>query len=313
MNKLTIEYQQKFDDHLIYDLGVFDRVDKRVKMHEETRTHPLSSSAACVNVLGAMSLDPHALQSYLNSFQLGIDEVLRFPSPVDCGGQKYEDEGYVVFEWIGPKRSPINEVGGGRGHNRTSVDAFVIARIQGRLTQILIEWKFTEGMSRKLALGRFCGGKGVERLRRYSSVLAKLRGRDTFPFKFSEEYDDKDRDSHLSLYDLSPDHFYQLLRMTILARVTTPVDLADYHIEDYRILHLSHSQNDKLNIIQPEYVKLSPGLQHYAGQSFHSAWRSILSDQERLRFFSGHWDQAIPAIPDHTLRKYLLERYGDRP
>lgn len=311
MNKLTIEYQEKFKDRLIYDPTVFDRIDRHVKIHEETRKHPLSSSAACLNVIGATSLDPNGLRSYLNSFGLEIDEVLKFPSPIDCGGCEYNDEGYAIFEWIGPKKSPINEIGGGRGHNRTSIDAFLIAKIKGKLTQIFIEWKFTEGISRKLVLGRFCGGMGVERFRRYSSVLADFRKKGKFPFKFCEEYDEKNRSSYLGLHDLSPDHFYQLLRMTILAQATTPIDIGNFRIEDYRILHLTHSHNDKINVIQPEHLKLSPGLQQYAEQPFHSVWQTILSDSERKRFFSGHWDQAISAIPNDKLRAYLLERYGN--
>lgn len=139
MNKLSIEYQEKFRDRLIYDPAVFDRIDPHVKLHEETKGHPLSSSAACLNVIGAMSLDPDGLRAYLNSFGLEIDEVLKFPSPVVVGGRAYADEGYAIFEWVGPKLSPINETGGGRGQNRTSIDAFLIAKIKGHLTQIFVE------------------------------------------------------------------------------------------------------------------------------------------------------------------------------
>ena len=306
-----IEYQKKYESRLIFDPTVFNRVDPQVKLHEETKKHPQSSSAACFNVIGAMSLDPRGLCSYLNSFGLEIEEILEFPSQVDCGGLIYNDVGYVVFEWVGPQKSPINESGGGRGFNRTSVDAFLIVKIRGKLTQLLIEWKFTEGFSRELALGLFCGGQGVERLYRYSSILANFRKKKILPFKFFEEYEAKNIDSHLGLYDMSPDHFYQLLRITLLAETTTPVDIGHFHIEDYRILHLTHSQNDKINIVQPEYLKFSPGLKQYVGQSFHSVWKTILSDSARSRFFSGHWDKALSAVPNVELRSYLTERYGD--
>jgi hypothetical protein len=99
MDKLTLEYQEQFKDHLIYDPAVFERIDKRVKLHEETQRHPLSSSAACLNVLGAMSLDPNGLRAYLNSFDLGIEEVLKFPSPVECGGLVYTDQGYPPCQY----------------------------------------------------------------------------------------------------------------------------------------------------------------------------------------------------------------------
>jgi len=311
MNKLTIEYQSKFKDHLIYDIKVFEGIDSQVKLHEETKKHPLSSAAACLNVIGSMSLlDPDSLRSFLNKFGLEIEEIVEFPGHINVGGREYQDTGYVVFEWVGPKKSPINETGGGRGQNRTSIDAFLIVKIRGRLTQLIVEWKFTEGISREIALGRFCGGEGLERLHRYSAILAGLRRKDKLPFRFIEKYKDKDPNSHLGLYDLSPDHFYQLLRMTLLAEKTTPMDIGPHQIEDYRILHLTHSQNDRINVVHPEYLVFSPGLQQYAGQSFHKVWQNILTNSARERFFGGYWDKALPVISDERLRNYLMERYG---
>ena len=66
----------------------------------------------------------------------------------------------------------------------------------------LIEWKFTEGKSRPIVLNKFGGLRGIERLRRYASVLAEMRG-NGFPFAFSEE-------GGIGLQDFSTDHFYQL-------------------------------------------------------------------------------------------------------
>ena len=63
-----------------------------------------------------------------------IETIIEFPSNSDVGGQIYKDKGCVVFEWIGPKKSPINEKGGGRGQNRTSIDAYVIAKIKGKIS-----------------------------------------------------------------------------------------------------------------------------------------------------------------------------------
>jgi hypothetical protein len=310
MDKLSIEYQERFKENLIFDTTVFDRIDKSVKLHEETKNHPLSSSAACINVLGSMSLDPKGLQCLLNSLNLEVEEVLKFPSPVTYCGRVYNDEGYVVFEWVGPQKSPINERGGSRGQNRTSIDAFLITRIAGRITQVLIEWKFTEGMSRDIALGRFSGQKGVERYRRYSPVLAKLRKNKTCPFRFSEEYDAADEDSSLGLHDFSADHFYQLLRITLLAKTTTPSRIGDLMIEDYRIVHLSHSKNNMINIVHPNHLLLSPGLKRFSGESFHTVWRGILEKEDKMRFVSGYWDTAIHSIPNKELREYLDLRYA---
>jgi hypothetical protein len=310
-SKLAREFQDQFTDRLFYDKTVFNNVGDPDVLHDQTMKNPLSSSAACINVLGSLANDPKGLMVFLNTFDLKIEEILPFPTGVDVGGRIYNDSGYVVFEWVGPKKSPIKEVGGGRGKQRTSIDGFVIGRIGGAICQIFIEWKFTEGKSYPLTLGLFSGCTGVERLRRYSTVLAELRKRKDFPFKFSEEYSKADLASGLGLADLSPDHLYQLLRMTLLAKTTTPIKIGEYDIQDYRLVHLSHSQNDDINIIHNRYLDLCPGLKNFSGQELHAVWREILVEKERSKFASGYWDQSLSSIQNTGLRKYLLERYAE--
>lgn len=302
MDKLSLNYQKRFIDKLIYDQRVFDNIDPQVKLHEETKDNPLSSTASCLNVLGSLMSKPEELKRFLNHFSLNIDSIIEFPSNSDVGGQVYKDRGFVVFEWIGPKKSSINEKGGGRGQNRTSIDAYVIAKIRGTITQLLIEWKFTEGKSHPLVIERFSGNKGLERLKRYSSVLLSLRGKEIFPFNFNEE-------SGIGLYDFSVDHLYQLLRMTLLAKTTTPIRIGTLEIKDYRIVHLTHSMNNDINILHEKYLSASPGLKKYSGQRLHDVWKEILTPFEKSRFASGHWDDAIEDISNESLRKYLMERY----
>jgi hypothetical protein len=302
MTKLSLDFQKKFSDKLIFDRSVLDRIDPTAKLHDEALRHPLSSAGACLNVLGSLGSDKETMTAYLNSFGFGITKVFDFPTGANVGDQVYNDRGCVVFEWIGPTESPINERGGGRGLNKTSIDAYVIAEIDGKVTQLLIEWKLTEGESRPIALNKFSGLRGIERVRRYSSILSEMRGPD-FPFAFSEE-------GGLGIQDFSTDHLYQLLRMTLLARKTTPLVVGPLHIEDYRIAHLSHSANQKINVIQPEYAKNCPGLQATVGKPFHEVWPSLLAPEERGRFIAGYWDQGLSAITDQALREYLQARYA---
>jgi hypothetical protein len=308
-SKLSVEYQQRFLSQLIFDPLVFDYIDPSVKLHEETKQNPLSSAASCLNVIGSLMNSPAELIGFLQIFGLEVEELYKFPSPVSFEKRLYQDRGYAIFEWVGPQISPLNEVGGGRGQNRTSVDIFMLGRVHGKTTQILIEWKFTEGLSRPLALGRFCGQKGTERLRRYSAVLAELRKKKDFPLDFAEEFRASDPKSSFGLYDLSPNHLYQLLRMTLLAKTTYTKMLGKYVLEDYRVLHLSHSRNERLNTLHPEYLIFSPGLQRFSGQLLHDVWREILAVQEREKFISGYWDQAIHTIENVTLKNYLANRY----
>jgi hypothetical protein len=302
VDKLSLDYQKQFSDKLIFDRSVLDCVDPTAKLHDEALRHPLSSAQACLNVLGSLGTDKEAMKAFLNSLGLGITTIFDFPTGANVGDQVYNDRGCVVFEWIGPRESPINERGGGRGLNKTSIDAYVIAEIDGKVTQILIEWKFTEGASRPIALNKFAGLRGIERVRRYSSILAEMRGPD-FPLAFTEE-------GGLSIQDFSTDHLYQLLRMTLLARRTTPLDIGPIDIEDYRIAHLSHSGNQKINIIQPEYAKFCPGLQGMVGKNFHEVWPTLLAPDERHKFIAAYWDYGISAIKTPQLRDYLQSRYA---
>ena len=132
MDKLSMEFQEQFDGNLIFAPSVLDDIDPAARLHEETLRHPLSSSAACLNVLGSLAGDSRALITFLRFFGLEVENLYEFPSPISVGGRTYRDKGYVVFEWVGPRRSPINERAGGRGHNRTSVDAFLLGKVDGK-------------------------------------------------------------------------------------------------------------------------------------------------------------------------------------
>jgi len=138
--KLTRSYQKKWADNQLFSENTRNKIGSNVQLHKEIN-NVLSSAASCLNLFS--NLYETELLNFLNRFDLQIQEIIPFPTDSNVGGEIYDDKGNVIFEWIGPKRSPINEVGGKRGQNRTSIDAFVLAKINGKITQILIEWKFT--------------------------------------------------------------------------------------------------------------------------------------------------------------------------
>ena len=301
---LSEEYQRKWKDKPFYDEAILNTIDEEVNLHTGVR-NLRSSAAACINVIGNIAKNKRDLISFLNEFNLGIEDIVSFPSGASFDDQQYNDSGNVVFEWVGPKRSPLHEVGGSRGQRRTSIDAFVLAKIDGKTTQLLIEWKFTETYNGISFAQRFAGISGTERLRRYSSCLAKLRKVKEFPFKMTYE-------GGLGLFDLGYEPYYQLLRMTLLAKLTTPFKFDNgLQVEDYRVVHLSHSENNELNILSKRHMKNSPGLIQNANKSLHEVWRdSILSESETTKFCSGYWNKAIKAIADSDFKKYLTERYS---
>ena len=299
VNKLSKSYQLQYASANLYDPSVLLQISKSVTINRYAFNDPISSSASCLNVLGSMVNNKDDLLKFLNELGIPASDIYSFPFGADVSGRTYDDQGYVIFEWVGPKVSPINESGGDRGKNRTSIDAYIIAKIEGKITQLLIEWKFTEGVSLEL----FSGKKGVERLRRYASVLAKMRSNGQFPFDFKEVGD-------IGLFDFSPDHLYQLMRITLLAKRTTPIVIGNLWVEDYRVVHLSHSMNNAINILHKKYLSHSPGLQKYAGFKFYEVWKDLLSNNEKSKFIGAHWDLALGVIQDIKLRNYLQNRYS---
>ena len=301
---LTATYQRRWQGNSIYDESIIKCIDPTVQLHTEVR-NPRSSAAACINTIGNIAKNKADLIAFLNHFQLEVEDIIPFPAGAVYGGEIYGDSGNVIFEWIGPKVSPIHERSGKRGQNRTSIDAFILARIKGKVTQLLIEWKFTETYNGDAQLQKFAGIAGSERLRRYSLCLAKLRKSHDFPFKMDEE-------GGFGLHDLGYEPYYQLLRMTLLAKLTTPFEFDNgLHIEDYRIIHLSHSLNERLNTLSKRHLSSLSGIWQHSGKSLHAVWKyHILSENEATKFYYGYWDEAIGVIAGGELKNYLFERYG---
>jgi len=300
-NKLTIEYQNRWSDKPFYDNSLFNGIDEKVTLHKELN-NLMSSQAACLNVFGSLNRSPNDIIRFLNYFSLNITRVIDFPTGVNVDGEIYNDKGPIIFEWIGPRSSPIYERSGSRGIYRTSIDAYLLAEIDNKITQLLIEWKFTENYSSDAYTHKFTGLEGNERLRRYSSVLAKLRKEKLFPFNFKGK---------LGLYDFCYEPYYQLLRMTLLAEMTTPLRLnQDIMVEDYIIVHLMHSENNNLKYLNKSNTKFSPGLRKYVGRALHDIWgNEILTPAERERFVYGYWNKALSQLSSSSYKDYLIERY----
>lgn len=303
INKLTRVYQDHWSDKPIFNSSLLNDIDKKVTLHKDIN-NPMSSAAACLNVLGNLNRSTEDIKRFFNYFYLDIKQVIDFPTGVNVNGEIYNDKGPIIFEWIGPRSSPIYEKSGSRGKYKTSVDAYFLAKIDNKITQLLIEWKFTENYSSAIYQHKFTGLEGNERLRRYSSVLAKLRKEKRFPFNFRDE-------GEFGLYDFNYEPFYQLLRTTLLAKMTTPLQLnQDIVVEDYKIVHLMHSENDNLKYLNKPHIKFSPGLKRYSGRELHDVWKNvILSPVEREHFICGYWNKALSQLSNSDFKDYLINRY----
>lgn len=261
----------------------------KIKAHNGLGS-PQSSQASCLNFWYPY-INPNSKQDLIKVLKaIGIEaeDIITIGPNWDFNGTVYKDYGNVIFEWIGPEQSPIGEENGFmRGHHRTSIDAYILAMVNGKVTQILIEWKFTEHYSSRCNTGKFLGGKGVERLSRYSPIIARDRkaGKDIlFNFNNLEE---------LGLSDVGYEPFYQLLRQHMLGQETVGMNFGPYVIEDYIVVHLSHSKNEKLNILSDKHCTYANGLKQYVGQDIHSIWMQLLNEEQKKHFRGGYWDKLL--------------------
>ncbi len=287
-----------FDDEI---LEILKR--GRIKAHNGLAS-PISSQASCLNFWYPFT-KPENKEYLIKVLQLiGINasDIITIGPNWDFSGTLYRDYGNVIFEWIGPEQSPIGEENGYmRGHHRTSIDAYILAIVDGKVTQLLIEWKFTEHYSSKSNTGKFLGGKGVERLSRYSPIIARDRkaGKDIL-FNFSNLDD-------WGLYDVGYEPFYQLLRQHMLGQETLGMNFGPHEIEDYIVVHLSHSKNTKLNILNNKNCTYTNGLKSYVGKELHYVWKSLLNKEQQSHFKSGYWDNVLRSLepPLHLKNWYI--------
>lgn len=309
MKKLNEDFQNRWKDNNFFFPTLSQTLENNnITLHGGVYSSTMSSQTSCMNVLGRFVDNKDELIKFLENAGIMVDDILEFPTGFNYDGEIYNDKGFVIFEWMGPKKSAINEdFHISRGSTPgTCVDAFIIAKIKGKIVQILIEWKLTESYS---GSSKFNGGRGFTRAQSYASILSKYRQRgnkDKFPFII------KDEDSW-GLYDLGYEPLYQLLRMMLLAKETTNNQIGNYKIDDYIILHLDHSDNDKLNIVSDDILTLYPGLKYLSEKSkskiIFDIWKFILTDMEKSKFISAFWNKNILNLPDSDWKNYCIERY----
>lgn len=313
INVLKKDYQMQFKERNLYSNEIYSIFKNAgIKLHKGISS-PLSSQASCFNFWYPFIKpeNKNHLKELLSCLGLEVDEVLTIKPNSMFEDTLYKDGGNVIFEWIGPQNSPIGEENGYlRGHHRTSIDAYILAKIRGKVTQILIEWKFTESYSSRANTGKFLGAKGIERLARYSPIIARDRNsRKEILFKMNDI-------DNWGLYDVCYEPFYQLLRQHMLGQETIGMKFGDYIIEDYVVMHLSHSQNKKLNILTDKQCKYSKGLKKYIGQELHVIWNKLLNEEHKSRFVGAYWDECLEKFNRpcdmNNWYDYLLSRYTKR-
>lgn len=312
MEVLSKEYQKQFAGKNLISSEIYQILKKGgIKAHTGIES-PLSSQASCLNFWYPFIKEERKedLKELLKCFGLEVDSIITIKPSSTFEDAVYGDSGNVLFEWIGPIKSPIGEDNGYlRGHHRTSIDAYILAYVNGKVTQILIEWKFTETYSSRCNTGKFLGAKGVERLARYSPIIARDRKKNKeILFKMNNI-------DNWGLYDICYEPFYQLLRQHMLGQETVGKKFGDYVIEDYIVMHLSHSANKKLNILEEKHCEYSKDLLPYVGQELHAIWLQLLNINQQKHFIGAYWDECFKKYhcPEYLSgwENYIKKRYSN--
>ena len=331
MNVLSHEFQEQFKNKQFINNSIPYMLKKSGIKGHNGLYNPLSSQACCINFFYPFieEKQKESLKQLLFALGIEVDSVITIKpnskfydenayrqtnlfvtteTSEDDRIIKYPDGGNVLFEWIGPYKSPTGENSGYlRGHHRTSIDAYILAYIKGKVTQLLIEWKFTESYSSRQNTGKFLGAKGIERLARYAPILARDRalGKEIL-FKI----DDID---YWGLYDICYEPFYQLLRQHMLGQETVGMCFGDYYIQDYKVIHLTHSANKKLNVLTDKQAEYSKGFSDFVGNQIHEIWSDLLNTNFKEKFIGAYWDEAVLKFkPNNELKSwydYIVERY----
>ena len=215
--------------------------------------HGLSSQVCCLNILAPLARRPELLARVVHR-ALGVAEPEMMPVETGPDGQPL----YVGFEWTGRSDYLSEWPSGGtatRGANATSADAVLRFRTGGRVTTVLVEWKYTETYGAPLdPVGN------PTRLRRYTGKAFAPDG----PVR---------ADLNLGIADFFWEPFYQLLRQQMLA--WRMQDAQEDGADRVLVLHLSPRQNAKLHRVT------APALKRFGDDAF-AAFRAVLVRPEDL-------------------------------
>lgn len=277
---LNPAFQREILDH-------FSNSGSPIQWHQHSN-HALSSQVCCVNFLAPLMHRPTLLASVMKS-ALGIDSLQMVPVRKDWHGTDI----FVDFEWIGLENylSEWPKTGlATRGANATSADAIVrMADPDGRITTILIEWKYTESYGQPL------DPKGdPTRLKRYADKTFAPDG----PIR---------ADRRLTVSDFFWEPFYQLLRQQILAWRMEKAK--EGGASSAMVLHISAAENATLHKVT------APALRNCEKDAF-KVFQSLLAIPQR--FHATSIEQAfLPAIrstiaadAQDPWAAYLLDRYA---
>lgn len=244
--------------------------------------HILASQVACLNHLFAIRYDRDLV---LRLARIVAGHEVEDVESVECD----KSRPYIAFE-VTSSKDYLNEKYVKRGANCTSVDAVIIARMNGgRKMLIPIEWKYTEGKDYNIDLSG-TEGSGKERLRRYTDLINASDQLQSMPKGYLN-----------TVYFVEP--FYQLMRQTLWAeQIIAHKSVEPIKADDFVHVHVIPKENETL--LHRRY--------RYSGRGLEETWRNLILDQSKYKCIE---PKNIVKMIDESGRyaklvQYLNLRYG---
>ncbi len=238
--------------------------------------HMLSSQIQCLNFLYSFRNDKKAVLQLAKLFEPQIDDI--YPTIID------KEEGFLAFEFTYNNDKLINEKSKGskRGKYCTSIDVFLIAKLNNKKLLVPIEWKYTENylFFENKALEK---NKGQTRQASYNQLISESKQLKT-PTILAK-----------SIYYFEP--YYELMRQTLLVEQMVNKGVAD----DF--LHIFVAPIANTDLLQNSYL--------CELQDLFETWKNQLEKPEKFK----HIDTSqilglIAQLPNYSeLYNYLKLRY----
>lgn len=244
--------------------------------------HILSSQVACLNHLFAIRQDKDIV---LKLVKMLIGEDAIDVEPMKCDSSL----SYISFE-VTSSRDYLNEKYVKRGANCTSVDAAIVAILNGGTKMLIpIEWKYTEGNEYNIDKSG-TEGSGKERLRRYSQLIDSSGQLVTIPSGYLH-----------TIYFVEP--FYQLMRQTLWAeQVIAHKEQELIKADDFIHVHVIPKENAQL--LYRNYK--------YSEKGLEDTWRSQIANQNKYKWVTPEEIARVISLSGKYsgIVKYLCARYG---
>jgi len=262
--------------------------------------HIGSSQVACLNHLFPLRDDPDILLKIMQNIDPEFEEML--PVPHDKTSDGKEDTGhYIAFEAISCNNL-LNEQDHIRGSLCTSIDALMLAKKQGHVWLIPIEWKYTENYPNTPNNDKSCedrdkeprgsNGKGMSRLNSYTELINK-----------SQYLKPSLNGVYLHhIYFREP--FYQMMRQTLWSEQVIKYE-SDQWADASRFLHLHIVPKGNHSLLDQVYGTVTP----YKG--LVDTWRQQLKHPEYYKMLdpSDFLSPILISEKYNTLAHYLQTRY----